>query len=76
MKSKKAWPENSEQELVLSKAKAKQTHYILESRNNKYSKKLTGGADFMVRLSLTSSTRHTMGITVLWNELWNKVKNC
>lgn len=35
VKSKRAWPENSEQEPVLPKAKAKQTCYVLQSRNNK-----------------------------------------
>lgn len=34
-------------------------------------KKLTGEADFIVRLSLTSSTRYT-SIMMLWNELWNE----
>lgn len=35
-------------------------------------KKLTEKADFMVRLSLTGSTRQTKDITILWNELWNE----
>lgn len=35
-------------------------------------KKLTEKADFMVRLSLTGSTRQTKGIMMLWNELWNE----
>lgn len=35
MKSKRASPEISGQELVLSKAKAKQICYILESRNKR-----------------------------------------
>lgn len=35
VKSKRAWAENSEQEPVLPKAKATQTCYVLENRNNK-----------------------------------------
>lgn len=34
VKSNRAWPEISEQEPVLSKAKVNQTCYILENRNN------------------------------------------